>query len=74
MQVQNEFERIVDMLADNALLGRLYQRRGIHGLRRHPMKKTPYHVYYVPRIEEGVLYVVAVWSGSRKFGPPINLP
>ena len=71
---KDELERVVAVIAEAPNTGAPYRRRGIPGLRRYRLHKTPYHVYYVPRVEEGDLVVVAVWSSMRKRGPPIRMP
>ena len=46
----------------------------VANVRRLRIKRTPYHIYYVPKVDEGEVVVVAVWSGTREHGPPIRLP
>jgi len=70
--VTDELERVLTFLAENPHAGRPYQRRGIPGLRMYRLKKTPYHVYYVPDLEHGELKVLALWSSMRKRGPPLK--
>ena len=61
-------------LAESPLIGTPYECEGVPGLRRILVRKTPYHVYYVPALEGGKLYVVAVWSGMLAEGPPLRRP
>ena len=61
-------------LAENPLAGEPYRRRGFKDIRRYHLKKTPYHIYYLPRMDQGDVVIVAVWSGMRKKGPTIRMP
>lgn len=71
---REQLNAAIAYLAENPLTGEHYRRRGVRDLRRYRLKKTPYHVYYVPRIDQADLVIVAVWSSMRKEGPPIHMP
>ncbi len=69
---KNNLERALEVLIETPMIGVPYERKGIPGLRRYQIRKTPYHIYYVPDPEESKLSVLAVWSGMRKYGPPLQ--
>lgn len=69
-----EYGRALSVLAETPHVGAPYRRRGIPGLRRYRLPRTPYHVYYVPRAELGEGVVVAVWSGARRRGAETAAP
>lgn len=71
---RDELARVINVLAENPFLGVPYKRRGFVGLRRFRLQKTPYHIYYIPRVDEGELIVLAVWSAMRKRGPALRMP
>ena len=68
-----ELKRVKALLEDSPHVGEPYE-AGIPGLRRVRLRKTPYHVYYVPRVEQGDVVVIAVWSAQRGEGPPLRMP
>jgi len=70
---KNELARVREVLADTPNIGELYE-AGVPGLRRIRLRRTPYHVYYVPRTEHGDVVVIAVWSAQRGEGPPLRMP
>jgi hypothetical protein len=41
-------------------------------VRRYPLKKTPYQVYYQVNEEAGEVIVLSVWSAMRGHGPPLQ--
>ena len=71
---KDELKRALDLIAERPHIGAPYKRRGIRDLRRYRLGKTPYQAYYVPRVDDGEVIVVAVWSSMRRRGPPIKAP
>lgn len=65
--------RVCDLLADSPNLGEPYE-AGIAGLRRVRLRRTPYHVYYVPRLDHGDVVLIAGWSAQRGAGPALRMP
>ena len=70
----NEIRRVWHVLAESPKVGELHRVADIPGLRRLRLRKTPYHVYYVPRPEHADVVVLAVWSGMRGEGPALRMP
>lgn len=68
---RDELRRVYELIAAQPYIGVSVDEPGIEGLRRYPIKKTPYLVYYVPDVASGLIYVEAVWSGMRGEGPPL---
>jgi plasmid stabilization system protein ParE len=66
----NELSDAVEILAAAPLIGRLYRRSPVRGTRRLLLKRSRYHVYYVPRVDDVVVF--AVWHGQRGVGPPLR--
>jgi plasmid stabilization system protein ParE len=65
-----ELSAAFGMIADAPQIGRLYRLSPVLETRRVLLKKTRYHVYYVPRANE--LRVLAVWHAQRGVGPPLR--
>jgi len=74
VSIYDELQRIYARLIESPNFGMPYKRRGMSGVRRYRLKKTPYHVYYF--IDEAVseVVVMAVWSAMRRQGPPLRTP
>ena len=70
---KNELSRVLGVLADTPNIGEPYV-ADIPGVRRMRLRRTPYHVYYIPRIEQADVVVIAVWSAQRGEGPPLRRP
>jgi len=51
--------------------GRRYEAAGSGNVRRVPMSRTRYHVYYRPDELSESVKVLAVWHMSRGEGPPL---
>jgi plasmid stabilization system protein ParE len=52
-------------------LGRVYRQSPVPGTRRILLKRSRYHVYYVPLDTE--VRVLAVWHAQRGAGPPLRV-
>jgi plasmid stabilization system protein ParE len=59
-----------DVIGHTPQIGRLYRQSPVPGTRRILLKRSRYHVYYVPRAEE--VRVLAVWHAQRGVGPPLR--
>lgn len=70
----NELAAALGLLADAPGAGRRYSAREIPGLRRLMLPASRYHVYYVHDSEEGIVYVIAIWSALRGRGPSLRRP
>ena len=67
------FEELIesfDIIGDAPHVGRLYRLSPVPGMRRVLLKRTRYHVYYVPRADE--VRVLAIWHAQRGVGPPLR--
>lgn len=51
-------------------IGRPYADAGIPDVRRVVLRSSRFHVYY--SFDEGVVAILAVWSGLRGSGPPLG--
>ena len=67
----DELSAAFDVLGHTPQVGRPYRQSPMSGTRRLLLKKTRYHVYYVPR--EQAVTVLAVWHALRGSGPPLRL-
>ena len=65
-----ELAAAFDLIGRHPMSGKLV--RGVEhpGVRRLPLRKTRFHIYYL-EIDDHVL-VVAVWSGARGIGPDLR--
>lgn len=70
--VKQELRRTFGVLAETPYIGSRYLRTRVPGVRRYPLKKTPYHVYYRVKEDGGEVVVLSVWSTVRKHGPPLQ--
>jgi plasmid stabilization system protein ParE len=59
-----------DLIAAAPQIGRSYRRWSVKETRRLLLKRTRYHVYYVPLAPEVI--VLAVWHAQRGVGPPLR--
>ena len=66
----NELHSAIDLIARAPGTGRAYPSRALPGVRRVPLHRTRFHIYYVQR--EDSVVVVAVWSAVRGEGPPLT--
>ena len=73
VQVTEQLAAAFDLLAHSPALGSLYPHPTIAGVRRYPLKSTPYQLYYVADEPAGELLVLALWSSMREHGPPLEL-
>lgn len=71
---EDELDRLLALLAEMPNIGEEYRQRGIPGLRKRRVNKTPYAVYYVSNDKSGVLHVIGVGSLMRKKRPPLRKP
>ena len=71
-RLRDELRRVFDLISAMPEIGLKVEEQGIEGLRSHPLKKTPYLVYYIPRIEAGRIEILAVWSAVRGEGPDLG--
>ena len=67
----NELVGAFEIIARAPMVGRLYRRSPVPGVRRLLLRATRYHVYYVPSLLE--VRVLAIWHGERGAGPPLRL-
>jgi plasmid stabilization system protein ParE len=67
----DELAATFEIIARVPMIGRLYRRSPVPGVRRSLLRATRYHVYYVPSLLE--IRVLAVWHGERGVGPPLRL-
>lgn len=74
IQVADELERLCRLLADNPEIGTSYERRGIQSVRWLRMRNMPYKLYFHYEPGGEVLSVIALWSASKKKGPPLKVP
>lgn len=70
--VKEELLRAVTVLAETPFVGSPYTRTRIPDVRRFPLRKTPYHVYYRVKEAAGEVVIMSVWSAMRKRGPPLG--
>jgi plasmid stabilization system protein ParE len=70
--VKQELRQTFGVLAETPYIGSPYLRTPVPGVRRYPLKKTPYHVYYRVNEEAGEVIVLSVWSAMRGHGPPLQ--
>lgn len=59
-----------EIIARAPHIGRPYRRSPVPGTRRILLRRTRYHVYYVPGERE--VTILAVWHGERGVGPPLR--
>jgi plasmid stabilization system protein ParE len=70
-RVTTEFEAALRLITQAPNVGPIYLETDGVTVRRVPLKKTPYLVYYY--VEGDCVFVAGVWSGMRKSGPPLKL-
>jgi plasmid stabilization system protein ParE len=68
-QVELEFSKVVEIISQTPHVGTLYKELKSFQVRRLPLKKTPYYVYYY--VDGDFALVVAVWSSMRRRGPSL---
>ena len=66
--LEDEFERVAHLVTEQPRLGRRY--RQDLAVRVHPLRKTPYSVFYEVHEVAQEVRVVAVWSTMRQEPPP----
>ena len=66
----DELAECFAMLGQAPHIGRSYRQSPVAGTRRFLLKRTRYHVYYVPGTEE--VRVLAIWHAQRGVGPPLR--
>ncbi len=71
--LEDELARVLDLLVSQPGLGVLYKRNTRYPVHHHPLKGTPYHVFYSVVPENNELHVLGVWSMVRKRGPKLRL-
>jgi len=59
-----------DIIGRAQMIGRLYRRSPITGIRRLLLREARYHIYYVSIGSE--VRVLAVWHARRGVGPPLR--
>ena len=64
-----ELDDAVSLVGRAASAWRKYDSAALEGVRRLPLQRTRFHVYYIVRANEVI--VVAVWSALRGHGPPL---
>jgi plasmid stabilization system protein ParE len=69
--VVQEYQRVVELIAQMPLLGRPYRRRQARNIRHYPLAGTPYQVFYALKSDTDELRIIAIWSAQRGEGPPI---
>lgn len=67
----DELAQAFSLLSHAPSIGHLYRASPVAGTRRLLMKRTRYHVYYVPTDVE--VRVLAIWHARRGVGPPLRL-
>jgi plasmid stabilization system protein ParE len=67
-----ELADALDLIGQAPLIGRAYRPSPLPGTRRVLLKRSRYHVYYVPLIAE--VRVLALWHALRGSGPPLRTP
>jgi len=66
----DELKESFEIIAGAPQIGRLYRPSPVRQVRRLLLKRTRYHVYYVPIARE--VTVLAVWHAQRGVGPPLR--
>ena len=64
-----ELEDVVALLALLPLAGQAYRHPHVPGVRRHLLRSSRYHVYYV--VSRDAVVVLAVWSAIKGGKPPL---
>jgi plasmid stabilization system protein ParE len=70
--LRDELRNVFTLLAEQPEAGHLVEDAEIEGLRFHPVRRTPYLVFYVPKVDDGIVEVRAVWGGPRGEGPDLG--
>lgn len=71
--VVDEFARCTTLLESSPDIGTGFHRTAIPGVRRLLMR-TQHFVYYVHDANNAVVYVIAVWGGSKERDPVLRDP
>jgi plasmid stabilization system protein ParE len=66
----DELAECFAMLGQTPHIGRSYRQSPVADTRRFLLKRTRYHVYYVPGTED--VRVLAIWHAQRGVGPPLR--
>jgi len=66
----NELRDAVELVARAPSTGQAFATTALEGVRRVPLHRTKFHVYFVVR--EMLVVIVAVWSARREEGPPLT--
>jgi plasmid stabilization system protein ParE len=66
----DELAECFAMLGQAPHIGRSYRQSPVAGTRRFLLKRTRYHVYYVPGSDD--VRVLAIWHARRGIGPPLR--
>ncbi|MCC6810661.1 MAG: type II toxin-antitoxin system RelE/ParE family toxin [Deltaproteobacteria bacterium] len=70
-RVDDEVTRLVALLRKTPDIGAPYRRRGQKHVRWLHLNGTPYKLYYRHEPGADLVTIAAVWSGVRRFGPPL---
>jgi plasmid stabilization system protein ParE len=68
---RKELAALLSLLRDAPDVGAPYPHRRLEGVRRSPLPRSRYLVYYVHDTSKGEVLVLAVWSAIRGKGPPL---
>jgi plasmid stabilization system protein ParE len=66
MLFETELVEALELIAQVPLAGAALRRGGLSGIRRVPLGRTRYLLYYRALEEEGVVHVLRLWHASRK--------
>lgn len=70
--VKDELRRVFAVLVESPNIGSPYTKTQVPAVRRCPLRKTPYHVYYRVNETTAEVIIMSVWSGMRGRGPPLR--
>ena len=70
--VLDEFEYVIGVLEEQPEIGVPYERKGTKNVRWLRLRGTPYKAFYHFEPGSDVVAIVAVWSGMRGHGPPLQ--
>ena len=68
---REELAATIQLLREAPLAGVPYDAPGVTGVRRVPMFRCRYRVFYTVDEEGAVVRIHAVWHASRGHGPPL---
>ena len=71
-RVVDEYTRLIALLAETPMMGKLYRRKGVRNVRCMRLMGTPYKVYYHHASGSDLVTIVSLWSSMRGKGPPIE--